>query len=399
MNSIMSRVGQILAVTGFSIRTLPERKGASAAAVFGIAGVVAVLVGVLSIAQGFRRAMTASGSDQTVLVLRSGSDTEMMSGLVREDVNIIGNAPGLLRTQRGPAASAELFVVINLPKRGTGTDANVPLRGVEMAGFDVRPNLKVVEGRRFEPGRNELLVGQAAAREFEGLNIGSTLRVGIAEWKVVGIFAEDGGIAESEIWTDSRILQAAYRRGETFQCVYARLESPDAFDAFKNALTSDPRLQVEAIRQVDYYSRQSQVTYNLVTGLGTIISVLMGVGALFGALNTMYNAVATRTREIATLRALGFQRGPVIISIMAESMVLAWTGGVVGGLGSYLAFNGFEAATLNYQSFSQVAFAFAVTPELLFRGILYASVIGFVGGLFPALRAAGLPIAAALRES
>ncbi|MBL9167513.1 MAG: ABC transporter permease [Verrucomicrobiales bacterium] len=389
---------QLIAVAGFSLRTIPERKGASLAAVFGIAGVVAVLVGVLSIAQGFRRAMVASGSPETVLVLRRGADAEMMSGLQQEEVRLIGNAPGLLRGVAGPAASAELFVVINLPKRTTGTDANVPLRGVELSAFVVRPEVQLIAGRRFEPGRNELLVGRAAAREFAGLDLNATLRIGSADWTVVGIFADGGGIAESEIWTDSRMLQSAYRRGETYQSVYARLESEDAFMTFKDALTADPRLQVDVIRQVDYYAKQSEVLYKLVTGFGTLISVLMGFGALFGALNTMYNAVAVRSREIATLRALGFQTVPVVVSVLAESLALALVGGILGGLGAYLAFNGFEAATLNYQSFSQVAFSFAVTPILLIEGILYSAVIGLLGGLFPAIRAARQPIAMALRE-
>lgn len=394
----MNGLSQIIAVTGFSLRTIPERKGSAAAAIFGIAGVVAVLVGVLSIAQGFRRAMVSAGSPQTVIVMRSGSDSEMMSGLQREEVRVVANAPGLLRTQEGPAASAELFVVINLPKRNTGTDANVPLRGVELSAFVVRPEVQISAGRRFEPGKNEILVGKAAAREFAGLDLNSMLRVGTADWKVVGIFTDGGGISESEIWTDSRVLQSAYRRGETFQSVYARLESADAFGAFKDALTTDPRLQVDVVRQTDYYSKQSQVTYKLVTGFGTVISILMGAGALFGALNTMYNAVATRTREIATLRALGFQSGPVIVSVLAESLTLALAGGFLGGLGAFLAFNGFEATTLNYQSFSQVAFAFAVTPTLLLKGVIYAASIGLIGGLFPAIRAARLPIASALRE-
>jgi putative ABC transport system permease protein len=389
---------QVLAVTGFSLRTIPQRRGASAAALLGIAGVVAVLVGVLSIAQGFRRAMVAAGSPDTVIVMRSGSDTEMMSGLLRDDVRLIADAPGLLRTPEGPAASAELFVVINLPKRGTGTDANVPLRGVDRMAFAVRSQVRLVSGRRFEPGHNEMIVGRAAAREFAGLEPGARLRVGTADWTVVGVFEDAGGISESEVWTDAHVLQAAYRRGESYQSVYARLESPESYSVFKDALTADPRLQVEVVRQIDYYARQSETLYRLVSGLGTVISGLMGVGALFGALNTMYNAVASRTREIATLRALGFQAAPVVVSVMAESLVLALVGGAVGGVGAYLAFNGLEATTLNFQSFSQVAFAFAVTPGLLIQGVVYAALIGLVGGLFPALRAARIPIAAALRE-
>lgn len=398
MNLLVNWAAQIASVTLFGLRTIPQRKGASAAAVFGIAGVVAVLVGVLSIAQGFRHAMTASGSPDTVIVMRRGSDTEMMSGLTRENINLIRLKPGLLKTGTGPAASAELFAVINLPKRTTGTDANVPLRGVGPEAFTVRPQIRLLAGRRFEPGKNEIVVGQAAAREFAGLNLNATIRVGTAEWTIVGIFADDGGISESEVWTDARILQSAYRRGETYQSVYARLDQPGSFDTFKDSLTSDPQLQVDAIRQTDYYSRQSQVTYNLVKGFGSVISVLMGIGALFGALNTMYNAVATRSREIATLRALGFQGGPIIVSVLAESCSLALLGGLIGGLGARAAFNGYEATTLNYQSFSQVAFAFEVTPSLLVQGVTYAIVIGLFGGLFPAIRASRLPIASALRE-
>ena len=398
MNSVFNSITQIFAVMGFSLRTIPQRMGASAAAVLGIAGVVAVLVGILSIAQGFQHAMTASGSPQTVIVMRKGSDGEMMSGLTREDVNRIAQKPGLLRSAEGPAASAELCVVINLPKRSTGTDANVPLRGVGTAAFAVRPEVQMLSGRRFETGKNEMIVGRAAAREFQGLELNGSIRVGPADWKIVGIFADEGGISESEIWTDASILQAAYRRGESFQSIYARLESADKLDTFKDALTSDPQLQVDVQRQTEYYSRQSQTTAGLVRGFGTVISILMGVGALFGALNTMYNAVATRTREIATLRALGFQATPIVISVMAESLALSLAGGMLGGLGAYLAFNGYEAATLNYQTFSQVAFAFAVTPVLVMEGVLYAAAIGFWGGLFPALRAARLPIASALRE-
>ena len=374
--TLWNQLLQIGSVTLFSLRTIPQRRGASAAAVFGIAGVVAVLVGVLSIAQGFRASMVRTGSPETVIVMRSGSDTEMMSGLAREEVRLILDGAGLRRNAEGPLASPELFVVINLPKRGTGTDANVPLRGVGSAAFGVRPEVRVTQGRSFEPGRNEIVVGRAAAREFAGLDLNATLRVGASDWKVVGIFEDGGGISESEIWTDAHVLQSAYRRGETYQSVYARLESPEAFLRFKDSLTSDPRLQVTVVRQPDYYARQSEVLVRLVTGLGGVISALMGAGALFGALNTMYNAVDVRTREIATLRALGFSSLPVTVSVLAESMALSLAGGVIGGGVAYVAFDGFSATTLNYQSFSQVAFAFAVTPGLLVRGILYAAAPG-----------------------
>lgn len=398
MISPLNWIAQVFAVTGFSLQTIVNRKGSSTATVIGIAGVVAVLVGVLSIAQGFRRAMTVSGSPETAIVMRSGADSEMMSGLAREETRVIGDAPGIARTPIGAAASAELFVIINLAKRSTATDANVPLRGVELAAFEVRRDIEIVEGRKFEPGKNEIIVGIGAALEFEGLDLGKTIRVGQNDWTVVGVFSGRGGISESEIWTDAAVLQPAYRRGDSFQAVYARLTSAEAFDEFKDALTTDPRLNVKVVRQTEYYAEQSTMVFNLITGLGTLIASLMGVGALFGALNTMYTAVSSRTREIATLRALGFRASPVVISVMIESIALAVLGGLIGSLGAYFAFDGFRAATLNWQSFSQVAFAFEVGPVLLIQGMVYASLIGLVGGLFPAIRAARLPVAIALRE-
>jgi len=391
-------LSQVASVTLFNLRTLPQRRGASIAAIVGIAGVVAVLVGVLSIAEGFRAAMTITGPDDIAIVLRSSADSEMTSGLSREEVRIIADAPGIARGADGPLASAELFVMINVPKRSTGTDANVPLRGVERAAPAVRGNVAFVEGRNFELGRNEVIVGAGAARAFAGLDLGSTLRVGQNDWKVVGIFTGGGGAAESEIWTDAAVLQPAYQRGDSFQSVYAKLASPDSFRDFKDALTSDPRLKVKVVRQGEYLAEQSTMLTGFIQGIGFFIAGLMALGALFGALNTMYSAVAGRTREIATLRALGFGAAPVILSVMIESLVLAVIGGVVGAGTAYFVFNGFTASTINWQTFSQVAFAFAVTPQLLVTAIIWAAAIGLIGGLFPAIRAARLPIASALRE-
>ncbi|MBL6763316.1 MAG: ABC transporter permease [Verrucomicrobiae bacterium] len=391
-------IRQAFEITRLSLATLGQRKGSSFASVFGIAGVVAVFVGVLSIGQGFRNAMTIAGSPRNAVVLRSGADSEMMSGVSREESRIISEAPGIARGGNGPLSSAELFVVINLPKRSTGTDANVPLRGVGQEAFDVRDDIEIVKGRRFETGRNEVIVGRAAALEFAGLELGGKVEVGKNEWTVVGIFTQRGGIAESEMWTDASVLQSAYRRGDTFQAVYARLTGQEAFNEFKDALTTDPRLNVKVIRQTDFYSEQSTAIYNLIVGLGAIIAILMAVGAVFGALNTMFSAVATRTREIATLRALGFNGLPVVVSILLESVVLALVGGGLGGGLAWWAFDGYQASTINWQTFSQVAFAFDVTPSLLAQGIFYATVIGMVGGLFPAIRAARMPVATALRE-
>jgi putative ABC transport system permease protein len=265
-------------------------------------------------------------------------------------------------------------------------------------GARVRDNFKIVEGRMFEPGRNEVLVGVGAAREFAGADLGTTLRVGRNDWKVVGLFSAGGSAAESEIWTDSAVLQAAYNRGDSFQSVSVRLNSPAAFPEFKDALTANPQLNVKVLRQAEYFAGQSQMMTQLVTTLGYLIAALMAVGAVFGALNTMYNSVSDRTREIATLRALGFGSGAVLVSVMLESLLLALVGGTAGASLAYMVFNGFHTTTMNWQSFSQVTFAFAVTPQLLVQGIVLATLIGLAGGFLPALRAARQPVAAALRE-
>jgi putative ABC transport system permease protein len=347
---------------------------------------------------GFQSTLRASGSPDTAIILRSGADSEMSSGLDRDSTRVIADAPGLARNADGALSSAELFVIIDLPKRSTGTDANVPLRGVERQATQVREHFKIIAGRAFEPGKNEVMVGAGALREFAGLDVGQTLRVGRAEWLVVGAFTAGGGASESEVWADAAVLQQVYQRGDSFQSVSVKLASPAAFDKFKDALTTDPRLSVKVSRQTDYYADQSTMISTLITSLGSLIAGLMAVGAVFGALNTMYNSVSARSREIATLRALGFGRGAVIASVMLESLALALLGGIVGAALAYVAFNGYRTSTMNWQSFSQVTFAFRVTPQLLVRGITWATLIGMVGGLFPALRAARLPIAAALRE-
>ena len=383
----------------FSILSIPERKGSAASAVFGIAGVVAVLVGVLSIGQGFKKAMVSTGSPENAIILRGGADAEMMSLLGKDDVRIIADAPGIARGLNGPLSSAELFVIIDLSKRSTGTSANVPLRGVEEAAFEVHREVQIVEGRRFENGKNELIVGRGAAMSFKGLEVGNQLQIGLNQWTVVGQFTAEGGVSESELWTGTPVLQQAYRRGTSYQSVLARLESGAAFDRFKAWLAADPRLNVKVVRQTDYYAEQSQLIYNLITVLGSLIASLMAIGATFGAINTMYTMVASRTREIATLRALGFGAGPVLFSIVIESLILALLGGIIGATLAYLAFNGYRTSTINFQSFSQVAFAFSVTPGLLVQGVIYATAIGLIGGFFPAIRAIRLPVAAALRET
>ena len=395
---MLSGLTQTVAVTSLNLRNIGARAGSSAVAIVGITGVVIVFVAVLSIAAGFRAVLTDAGSPDTALVVRAGSDSEMTSGLSLDQTRIIADAPRVRRADGVALASAELFVIVNIPKRTTGTDANVPLRGVQAAAFDVRNDVRIVEGRTFEWGRNEIIAGRSAAGQFAGLEVGSSMRWGDNTWTVVGIFESDGTIAESELWCDAGVLQPAYRRGSSFQAVYARLESAEAFDEFKDALTSDPRLNVDVIRQDEYYAAQSRILNAIITTIGFGIAALMGIGAIFGAINTMYTAVAGRTREIATLRALGFGRVPVVISVMTEAALLSLVGGAIGGALAYVGFNGYQTATMNWQTFSQVSFAFAVTPSLLAQGIFYALVMGLLGGLLPAFRAARLPVVTALRE-
>lgn len=395
----MNWLSQIFTVISFTLRTIPQRRGAAIAAAFGIAGVVGVLVGVLAIAEGFRQTMTASATPDVAIVLRSGADNEMNSGLSREETRIISTAPGIAQGPNGPLTSSELFVVISLPKITTGTDANVPLRGVEPNAFAVRSSIKLVEGRRFEPGKNEIIVGVGASRVFAGLELGKQIKVGPNLWHVVGLFTAAGGAEESEIWTDAAVLQPAYQRADSFQSMFVKLASPESFTEFKDFLTTNPQVKTKTSKLSDYYLDQSSQLSDFITTIGVFIASLMALGALFGALNTMYGAVAARTREIATLRALGFSSGPVVVSVLAESITLALVGGVFGATVAYLAFNGYQASTLNWASFSQVTFRFAVTPALLTQAIFFAAVLGVLGGLLPAFRAARMPIAQALRET
>jgi len=391
-------LSQIVAVTGVNLRSIGQRIGSSSVAIVGIAGVVLVFVGVLSIAEGFRAAMTDVGDRQTVIVMRAGSDTEMTSGLGNETTRIVMDKPGIMRDENGPLASPELFVIVGHPSKKDATDLNVPLRGVSPAALKVRPYIKIIEGRMLTPGTNEIVVGRAASGQFAGLTVGSVQNWGQNRWEVVGIFDAGGNVAESEIWCDARVLQPAYRRGNTYQSVYVRLESPEAFQTFKDALTTDPRLSVTPVPEPDYYAGQSEMLHQIITTIGYLIAALMGIGAIFGAVNTMYTAVASRTREIATLRALGFGSFPVVFSVLSESLVLALAGGLLGGVVAWLAFDGYQTSTMNFQSFSQVTFAFAVTPVLLTQALIFAIVMGFFGGLFPAWRAARLPVVTALRE-
>jgi putative ABC transport system permease protein len=353
---------------------------------------------VLSIAQGFSAAMEQTGSDSRALVMRSGADSEMTSGLGNTEVDIIKQAPGLRRDGQNAVASAELYVIIDIPKIGTNSPANVPMRGIEPKATEVRDEFSITEGRMMQFGTNEVVVGRGAVANFQGLTLGSTIHSGQNTWQVVGVFETDGSIAETEIWCDGRVLQGAYRRGNTYQTVLAHLDSSQSFDTFRDWLTANPQVNVQVRREAEYYAQQSRALSTLIRTVGFGIAALMGIGAVFGAILTMYTAVSTRSREIATLRALGFNTTSVVVSVLTESLALAAIGGAIGGVLAYVAFNGYQTSTMNFSTFSQVAFAFQVTPQLLIMGLTYALVMGLVGGLFPALRAARLPIPSALRE-
>ncbi|MEM1203799.1 MAG: ABC transporter permease [Acidobacteriota bacterium] len=391
-------IEQIVTISWFNLKNLRQRVGSSIATVVGVAGVVLVFIGVLSIATGFRQTLAQTGDPESVIVMRSGSNGELSSVLGLDEARVLAQGPGILEGEAGKLASAELFVVVDVPKRSTGTPANVPLRGISASGFEVRKDFEMLEGRRFEAGKNEIIIGEGAAAEFEGLDVGNSLRWGENTWTVTGIFSTGGTAEDSEIWTDALVLQPAYRRGNSFQSVHLRLASAGAFQELKDTLTTDPRLDVMVERKTEWYASQGSALSGVISFLGILIGGLMGFGAVFGALNTMYTAVSSRAREIATLRALGFGASPVVVSVLLEAVVLALVGGVFGAAIAYVAFDGFRAATLNFQSFSQVTFAFAVTPPLVIGGLLYAALMGVLGGLFPAVRAARLPVATALRE-
>ena len=395
----MSLLKQAVSVTAMNLRSIAERRGTALVAVVGIAGVVAVLIGIFSINEGFRAVLELSGADDVAIVLRGGGTDEMTSGLSQQQTRIIGDAAGVLRKEGTPVSSAELYVLVDVPLKSTRTPANVPLRGVGPQAASLRQGFHLLEGRKFTPGTNEVIVGRGAAEQFAGLTVGSQLTQGTSVWNVVGVFGDKGSVAESEIWSDAIVLQGAYNRGATYQSTRVRLESAAALQTFKDALTSDPRVNVRVFTEREYYAQQARSLVLLVTILGRAIAVLMGIAAVFGALNTMYSAVSSRAKEIATLRALGFGAFPVVTSVLVEALVLGLAGGVVGGLIAYVGFNGVRASTMNLSSFSQITFAFTVTPALLVQSLLYALVLGFVGGLMPSVRAARLPITIGLRDT
>ena len=384
-------------IANYNLRSMIVRKGTAAMTAMGIAMVVAVFIMTMAIAQGFRGALVASGSNENAILLRKGATSETVSAVLKPQLPLIESMPQIARTADGHAlASPELVVIISLPRASDDQPANVPLRGVGARAFEVRDSLKFVEGRRFTPGMREINVGKQAAARFKGLTLGSDVKFGGVSWKVVGIFTADDASFESEVWGDVDLMMPAFQRNG-YQSVTVKLVDPSAFDSFQAAVGNDPRLDLKPNRERDYYEGQSETTGTLIRVFAIFVTAILSIGAVFGAVNTMYAAVAYRTREIGTLRALGFSRLRIVTAFLAESVALALVGGVVGCIIA-LPVHGLSTGAMNMTSFSELAFKFRITPALLAGGLLFSAVMGAVGGLLPALRAARIPVARALRE-
>lgn len=382
----------------YNFRSVKARWTSAIVAVLGIAGTVGVFVAMLSLARGFKATLVSSGSYDNAIIMRAGATSEMTGGVGIDAVKIIQDAPGIARGTDGPLVTPEVVLVAPIPLISTNTDANVQVRGVSKNVLQIRNKVKIVQGRMFQPGLDEVVVGKNANTSYAGLTVGNTINLGTVRWQVVGVFDAGGSSFDSEIWADAHLIGPAYNRPDTlFQSVTVHLASPDSFQQFKDAVVSDPRLNVDVTREIDYYSKQSTRLTTLITVLGGLIAAIMAIGAVFGALNTMYSAVAERGREIATMRALGFGGPSVVFSFVIEALLIALVGGLLGCL-VVLPLNGLTTGAMNLQTFSHLAFAFKITPELLVKGIIFALVMGFVGGLLPAMRAASRPVASALRE-
>jgi putative ABC transport system permease protein len=384
-------------IASYNLRSMIVRKGTAAMTAMGIAMVVSVFVMTLAIAQGFRATLVASGSPQNAIVLRKGATAENLSVVLKPQLPLIESLPQIARGPDGkPLASPELVVIISIPRQSDNKPANVPLRGVGPQAFEVRDTLRFVEGRRFAPGMREVNVGRLAVGRFKGLTLGSDIKFGGATWRVVGIFTAADASFESEVWGDVDLMMPAFQR-DGYQSVTAKLTDPSAFDSFEAAIAGDPRLDLKPQREPEYYAAQSEALTTVIRVFGTFVTLILSIGAMFGAMNTMYAAVAYRTREIGTLRALGFSRGRIVTAFLAESIALALVGGVIGCLLA-LPVHGWSTGTTNFVSFSEVAFKFRITPALLAGGLVFAGLMGAAGGLLPAIRAARIPVARALRE-
>ena len=388
---------QILAITGMNIRTILQRSGASIVIIIGIAGSVAVMVSLLAMAEGLSKTIASTGQEDRALIFREGSNSEMSSGIAMTDLAIIENTQGIKKSEDGPMIAAEIFTIIDLKKKGAVDTSNLPLRGVQEMSFKIRPELKIIEGKNFFPGKGEIIVGKGAANEYEGLELGNKIKIRDSEWTVVGIFSTGGDVHESEIWADLAVTQGAFRRGASASIAIVQMEGNASITDLGATLELDPRLDLKVQGEVDFYEEQSSGASSLIQAFGYAVAVIMAIGAVFAALNTMYSAVSTRLVEIGTLRAVGFHGSSVLFALMIESMFLALMGGLLGAGLSYLIFNGYTVSTLASVSFTQTAFDFAVTGEIIGQGLILALIVGFLGGVLPARRAATQDITEALR--
>ncbi|AMX01187.1 ABC transporter permease [Microbulbifer thermotolerans] len=393
MGSLFS---QIVTVTAMNIRSLPRRLWMSLAMVLASAVVVAVLMAFLAMAKGFEATMEGAGSDRVAILMREGAAAELNSVLTREQVNLVAESAGIARDAQGPLISPELYVIVDGIKKASGTEANIPLRGLNAKGMAMRENMHLLEGRMFTPGTNEMIVGAGVLREFDGFEIGKEVRFGKNVWTVVGIFSTGGNVFESELWADAAMVQAHYNRGSSYQTIRVQLQTPGDLAPLRETIEREPRLNLDIQTERDYFANQGeQLRYMAI--FGRVISFVMALGALAGALNTMYTSVADRAKEIATLRALGFGNFSAFCGTVAEALVLAAAGGLLGSLAAFLFFDGLSTSTLG-GSFTQVVFSFEVSPDLFMQGAALALFIGFVSGFFPAWRAARVPVVVAFRN-
>ncbi|WP_188152001.1 ABC transporter permease [Teredinibacter waterburyi] len=391
-------MAQIVAVVAMNIRSLPQRIWMSIATLVAVGIVVAVLLAFLALSNGFEKTLNTSGSDKIAVMLRAGSQGEMSSVLLRDQLNIMELAPGISRDANGPVVSAELYVIVDGTKRSTNTPVNLPLRGLELSGVELRENFSIVEGRMFEPGRNELVVGEAVQTEFSGFELNKKVRLGQSEWTVVGVFSAGGSVFGSELWGDLKTVQSQFNRGSSAQLLRAKLATPGDVSEIQAYIENEPQLNLDVKTEVAYYAEQSKGITNVIFYLGWPLAIAMALGALAGALNTMYNSVAQRSMEIATLRAIGFSGVSAFIGTLVESLALAAIGGVLGSLAAYLFFDGLTTSTLS-GNFTQVVFDFKLSADSFISGLKLALIVGFIGGFFPALRAARLPVVIAFKNA
>jgi putative ABC transport system permease protein len=393
-----SSILQVAVVTLMNLKSVPQRLALALSTIIAVALVVIVLLAFLAMANGFQSTLANSGSPDVAVILRAGSQSEVNSVISSDQVSLIREGPGIAKNRAGkPLTSAELYLVVDGVKRASNTKANLPLRGIGQEGAAVRRDIHLVAGQMFATGTNEIVVGRALQREFAGFELGQTVTFGTSRWKIVGVFEAGGSVFESEIWADLFVVQSLFRRDNVFQTVRVRLDGPNALAELKHYFDGDPRLDLDIKSETEYFADQASRTSDLIQKLGWPLAIAMAFGALAGALNTMYSSVAARAVEIATLRAIGFGGLPAFIGTLAESLVLASVGGVVGAVSTFLVFDGLSASTLG-ASFTQVVFSFRLTPALVAQGLILALGVGLVGGFFPALRASRLPIVAGLYE-